>query len=286
MIIFPNCKINLGLQIIRRRNDGYHDLQTVFYPTKIYDALEVIQEPGESSKNYPAMPDGVTAKEALQFECTGLDVGNDPVTNLCVKAFQILKKDFPQIPSSQMHLHKTIPIGAGFGGGSADGAFTLLLLNQKFGLGISRETLLDYALQLGSDCPFFIINKPCYATGRGEFLEHISLDLSSYRFIIVHPGIHINTSQVFSEITPTGATTSIKEIVKQPIETWRHELKNDFEEPIFKNYPEVKKIKNDLYESGSIYSSMSGSGSAVYGIFEKDHTDFPKFPSSYFVKEV
>jgi 4-diphosphocytidyl-2-C-methyl-D-erythritol kinase len=286
VIIFPNCKINLGLQIIRKRSDGYHDLQTVFFPIKIYDALEVIQKPGESVKKIEGKLGSGTVGEWLQFKCTGLDVGSDPVTNLCVKAFHLLKKDFPQIPSSQMHLHKTIPVGAGLGGGSADGAFTLQLINQEFGLGISREMLLDYALQLGSDCPFFIINKPCYATGRGEFLEPLALDLSSYQFIIVHPGIHINTSQVFSEITPTGTTKSIKEIIKQPIETWRNELKNDFEEPVFKNYPEVKKIKNELYQSGSIYAAMSGSGSAVYGIFEKEHTEFPEFPSSYFVREL
>ena len=286
MIIFPNCKINLGLKIIRKRNDGYHDLQTVIFPIKIYDALEVIQEPGKSSKNYPEKPAGLTLKEALQFECTGLDVRNDAATNLSVKAFHLLKKDFPQIPSIQMHLHKTIPIGAGLGGGSADGAFTLLLINQKFGLGISNEKLLDYALQIGSDCPFFIINKLCFATGRGEFLEPLALDLSCYRFIIVHPGIPIITSQIFSEITPTGTAKPIKEIIKQPIETWRNELKNDFEEPVFKNYPEVKKIKNELYESGSIYASMSGSGSAVYGIFEKDHTGIPEFPNTYFVREL
>ena len=286
MIIFPNCKINLGLQIIRKRNDGYHDLQTVFYPTKIHDALEVIQNPGESVKKIQGKLGKGTVSEWLQFDCTGLNVENDPGSNLCLKAFQLLKKDFPQIPYSQMHLHKTIPIGAGLGGGSADGAFTLLLLNQKFGLGISRETLLDYALQIGSDCPFFIINKPCYATGRGEFLEHISLDLSSYRFMIVHPGIHINTSQVFSEIIPGDTNKSIKEIIQQPIETWRGELKNDFEEPIFKKYPEVKKIKNDLYQSGSIYASMSGSGSAVYGIFEKEHSRFPEFHPNYFVREI
>ena len=286
MIIFPNCKINLGLQIIRRRNDGYHDLQTVFYPIKIYDALEVIQKPGESVKKIQGKPGNGTVKEWLQFQCTGLDAGNDPSSNLCVKAFLLLKKDFPQIPFIQMHLHKTIPIGAGLGGGSADAGFTLLLLNEKFSLGISHEKLLDYALQIGSDCPFFIINKPCYATGRGEFLEPLALDLSSYRLIIVHPGIHINTSQVYSEITPTIPAKSIKEIIKQNIETWRDELKNDFEELIFKNYPEIKKIKNELYESGSIYAAMSGSGSTVYGIFSKDHTVLPKFPSTYLVREL
>ena len=274
MIIFPNCKINLGLQIIRRRKDGYHDLQTVFYPLKIYDALEVIQDTSDKTN------------ETYQFECTGLDVVVDARTNLCLKAYQLLKNDFPQITSIRMHLHKTIPIGAGLGGGSADGAFTLLLLNQKFGLGISREMLLDYALQIGSDCPFFIINKPCYATGRGEFLEPLALDLSSYRFIIVHPGIHINTGQVFSEITPAVPAKSSKEIIKQNIQTWRDELKNDFEELVFKKYPEVKKIKNELYESGSVYAAMSGSGSSVYGIFEKEHTILPKFPSTYFVREL
>ena len=271
MVFFPNCKINLGLNIIGKRSDGFHDLETIFYPIQIKDAVEVIET------------------NNAQFSISGLSIDADVENNLCIKAYRLLKKDFPQLPAIQMHLHKTIPMGAGLGGGSADGAFTLKLLSKKFNLSLSEKQLIEYALQLGSDCPFFILNKPCFATGRGELLEQIDLDLSAYKFIIVHPGIHISTAWAFSQLSGRckrpDSYKSSKEVIRQHISTWKDELKNDFEEPVFAQYPEIKKIKDELYHAGAMYSSMSGSGSAVYGIFEKDTKVSISFPGNYFVKE-
>src|SRR4030095_10877725 len=181
----------------------------------------------------------------------------------------ILKKDFPQLPAINMHLHKTIPAGGGLGGGSSDGAFMLRLLNQKFDLVLSTEQLLDYALQLGSDCPFFIINKPRLATGRGELLEQIDVHLSAYKVVIVNPGIHVDTTEAFSLLKPAVALKPIKKVIQQPIETWQTDLKNDFEDPVFEKHPEIERIKTKMYELGAIYASMTGSGSTVYGIFSK-----------------
>jgi len=267
MVIFPNSKINLGLNIVSRRNDGYHDIETVFFPILLKDALEIIE------------------KENPEFSTSGFPIKGEPGDNLCLKAYELLKKDFPNLPAVQMHLHKAIPMGAGLGGGSADGAITLKLLNKKFGLSLWHKQLMDYSLQLGSDCPFFILNKPCFATGRGDVLEPIELTLSSYKIFIVHPGVHISTSWAFSTIKPSVPAKSIKEIVIQPIKTWKEELKNDFEIPVFAQYPELKKIKDELYNAGAVYASMSGSGSSVYGIFEKDTKVSISFPGDYFVKE-
>ena len=197
-----------------------------------------------------------------------------------------MKKDFPQLSAVKIHLHKTIPAGSGLGGGSADGAFMLKLLNQKFDLELSTEQLLDYAVQLGSDCPFFIINKPCFATGRGEFLEPISIDLSAHKFVIANPGIHVSTAEAFSSLKPSLPSKSIKEIIQQPVETWKKELKNDFEESVFKKYPAIESIKAKMYESGAVYSSMTGSGSTVYGIFRKELEVSLDLPQNYFVKEL
>jgi len=270
VIIFPNCKINLGLNVIRKRRDGFHDIETVFYPLAIQDALEAIQndEP----------------KENIQFATSGLMIKGKTGDNLCIKACQLLKDNFPQLPPVKMHLHKTIPSGAGLGGGSADGAFTLKLLNQKFNLGLSTEKLLDYALQLGSDCPFFIINKPCFATGRGEFLEPVSVELSAYKIVIINPGIHISTSEVFFLLTPVPTSKSIKQIIQQPVETWRKELENDFEKPVFQKYPEIQNIKDELYKAGAIYASLAGSGSTVYSIFAKNQVTEFSLSSNYFIK--
>ncbi len=202
------------------------------------------------------------------------------------KSLPIIKKKIPQLPSIKLHLHKTIPPAAGLGGGSADGAFTLKLLNQKYGLGLSTKELLDYALKLGTDCPFFIINQSCVAHGRGEFLETMNLDLSGYKFIIVNPGIHISTTKAFSFIVPALPSKSIKNIIQQPIETWKGNLKNDFEEPLFKKHPEIRVLRDDLYKAGAIYASMTGSGSTVYGIFKKDMDASLVFPGNYFIKEL
>jgi 4-diphosphocytidyl-2-C-methyl-D-erythritol kinase len=268
MVTFPNCKINLGLNIVNKRSDDYHDIETVFFPVHLKDALEVIEN------------------EKLGFSISGSPIEGDTEKNLCIKAYQLLKRDFPQLPAIQMHLHKAIPIGAGLGGGSADGAFTLRLLNKRFDLSLSEKQLINYSLQLGSDCPFFILNKPCFATGRGEILEQIDLDLLTYKIIITHPGVHISTAWAFANIKSSPPIRSIKEIIMQPVETWKEELKNDFEIPVFTQYPEIKKIKDALYSAGAVYASMSGSGSAVYGIFEKDKMESLSFPGNYFVKEL
>ena len=188
-----------------------------------------------------------------------------------------------------MHLHKAIPPGAGLGGGSADGAFALKLLNDKFDLNLSPSQLTNYALLLGSDCPFFIINKPCFATSKGEVLEPVRIDLNTYKFILITPGIHIHTAKAFSQITPALPDKSIKEIIQQPVATWKNYLKNDFEDVVFRQYPEIKSIKEELYNAGALYASMSGSGSSVYGIFEKEkkvQLSFPSYSSYYSVREL
>ena len=266
MVSFPNCKINFGLNIVNKRDDGYHDIETFFFPVHLKDSLEIIE------------------KEKLEFSTSGFSIEGEPEKNLCIKAYDLLKKDFPQLPAVQMHLHKAIPMGAGLGGGSADGAFILKLLNKKFDLSLSEKQLINYSLQLGSDCPFFILNKPCFATGRGEILEQTELDLSKYKFLIVHPPIHISTAWAFSTIKAMKPIKSIKKITQQTISTWKAELINDFEKPVFEKYPEIKNIKEKLYEAGAIYASMSGSGSAVYGIFKKENTISISFPDNYFVK--
>jgi len=266
MISFPNSKLNLGLNIINKREDGYHNLETVFLPIQFTDVLEII------------------TSDKTESIISGLHIiTND---NLCIRAYNLLKKDFSELPAIKMHLHKVIPLGAGLGGGSADAAFTLQILNKKFNLELSEKQLINYALQLGSDCPFFIINKPCFATGRGEILEPINIDLTNYKILIVNPGIQVETKWAFSKIIPQQPVISIKEIIKLPIGKWKDNLQNNFEIPVFAEYPEIEKIKNKLYKSGATYASMSGSGSTVYGIFKKDdYTDLFKF-SNYFYKTI
>ena len=275
MLVFPNCKINLGLNILRKREDGYHNLETVFYPVPLKDGLEVVRQLTVNSNQLSV--------DCVEFTTSGLFINGDKDDNLCLKAYHLLKKDFPTLPNIKMHLHKVIPMGAGLGGGSADGAFTLKLLNTTFHLNLSPQQLIDYALQLGSDCPFFILNKPCFATGRGELMEEIALDLSAYHFVIVNPKIHIGTGWAFGNITPKTPSQSIKNIITQPIHTWKDTLLNDFELPAIHHYPEIGAIKEELYKQGAVYSSMTGSGSTVFGIFEKDINPKLSFQEHYFV---
>jgi 4-diphosphocytidyl-2-C-methyl-D-erythritol kinase len=281
MVFFPNCKINLGLRILRRREDGYHDLETVFYPLPLKDALEIIPS------------------DELRFMAAGIPIPGEAADNLCLKAWHLLKKDFPDLPPVHIHLLKHIPIGAGLGGGSADAAAMLLLLNKQFQLGLDTDKLLEHAARLGSDCPFFILNKPCLAGGRGERLEPIALDLSGYAFVLVAPGVHISTAQAFALCTPeeSGAPKkkergapgvarirsgqSIKEIIAQPIDTWARELWNDFEEPVLGRYPSLRPIKEQLYAAGAIYAAMTGSGSSFFGIFKKDSIPSLIFDTDY-----
>jgi 4-diphosphocytidyl-2-C-methyl-D-erythritol kinase len=266
MIVFPNCKINLGLNIIRKREDTFHDLETVFFPVGLYDALEILP-----------------AENKTQLTVSGIYTGNNE-DNLCMKAFYLLKKDYPQLPVVNIHLLKTIPLGAGLGGGSADAAYTLQLLNKKFNLNIPDEKMYIYALQLGSDCPFFLFNKSCLATSRGEVLEEVNVSLSGYKILLINPGIHISTSEAFSKINPAIPVKRIKEIIQQPIESWKEELHNDFEKYIFEKYSEIKKIKEELYKNGAIYAALSGSGSTVFGIFKKDFMINYSVDATYFYK--
>ncbi|HET6994244.1 MAG TPA: 4-(cytidine 5'-diphospho)-2-C-methyl-D-erythritol kinase [Chitinophagaceae bacterium] len=273
MICFPNCKINLGLNVVRKRTDGFHDLETVFYPLPIYDVLEII--PAHSAEG-----------NDITFTATGIPTETNDENNLCAKAYHLLKKEFPQLPPVEMHLHKTIPIGAGLGGGSADASFTLKLLGKLFDIAPGDRKLMELSLSLGSDCPFFMINKPCFATNRGEILNLLTIDLGLYKLLLVNPGIHIRTAYAFSQITPSIPEESIKEILQLPIALWKGRLRNDFEEPLFKQYPEIGKIKDELYGAGALYASMSGSGSSVYGIFEKEKDVYLSFPPHYFTCEV
>ncbi len=251
MLKFPNAKINLGLNIISKREDGYHDIESCFYPIPLKDALEIIP-----SNN-------------LNFETTGLKIPGDSNDNLVLKAFELLNEDF-DLPTLEIILHKNIPMGAGMGGGSADGAFMLTLLNDYFELNISTQELEQYALKLGSDCPFFIENKPKLVSGRGEVFENTKLDLSGYYLALVYPDIHISTGVAYGGVKPQKPEISVKEIIEQyPIEEWNKLLKNDFESGVFNKFPILQDIKNKLYENGAIYASMTGSGSTIFGIFKE-----------------
>ena len=256
MVLFPNCKINLGLHVAGKRADGYHDLETVFYPVPLKDAAEITTT--APRKDHPE----------FDLTLTGTQIPGELSNNLCTKAWQLIKNDFPDIPAVRMHLHKAIPIGGGLGGGSSDGAFTLILLNEELKLNLSTEKLLAYALKLGSDCPFFILNKPCYATGRGEDMEEINVPLNGYHFVIIDPAIHISTAEAFRDITISkNQFSSVREIVTQSPDTWEGNLVNQFEEPVFKKHPQLQAIKQKLYDSGATYASMTGTGSCIYGIF-------------------
>lgn len=280
MIVFPNCKINLGLHICNKRPDGYHNLETIFYPVPWLDVVEVIKKDILSGEEVsPSTPK--IKLPGIDFSQTGIQLPGSPQENIIIKAYLLLKKDFPDLPSLQIHLRKNIPTGGGLGGGSADGAFTLQLLNHQFQLQLSTPQLLAYALQLGSDCPFFIKNKPCYATGRGEILEEIEVNLSSYQMVIINPAIHVSTADAFSTINLTGTNNSLIEIIKKPVSVWKDKLVNDFEQPVFNLHPYLKKIKETLYQHNALYAAMSGSGSTIYGIFEKAEPDYLKWESLF-----
>jgi len=251
MIVFPNAKINIGLNITARRPDGYHDLETVFYPVKINDVLEVI----ESDK--------------LSFNYSGLDIPGNPEDNLCIKGYHFLKKDYPQLPPVKIHLHKNIPIGAGLGGGSSDAAFFIKLMNDKFDLNLSVDDMMDYARLLGADCAFFINNKPVYAFEKGDEFEPVSLDLSAYQIVLVMPDAHVSTAEAYKGVKPALTSESLYDLIKMPLANWKRNIKNDFEGHIFRDHPVIRGVKAELYEQGALYASMSGSGASVFGIFEQ-----------------
>ncbi len=272
MITFPIAKINLGLNIVERRTDGYHNLETVFYPvTEINDALELTM----MNTRFPSADD-------CDIKVTNISIEGDEQKNLVVRAYRLLKQDFPQMPRVHAHLWKGIPTQAGMGGGSSDCAYMIRLLNEMFTLGLSDEQMIAYAARLGADCPFFIISRPAYAEGIGERLQPISLDLSGYYIGVVRPDIPVSTREAFSLIKPTKPAKCCRDIVMQPVETWRDELTNDFEQSVFALHPEIGAIKQQLYDLGAVYAAMSGSGSAVFGLFRTPVALEAHFPADVF----
>ncbi|MCF3108511.1 4-(cytidine 5'-diphospho)-2-C-methyl-D-erythritol kinase [Niabella sp. CC-SYL272] len=265
MVFFSNCKINLGLHITAKRADGFHDLETVFYPLPLYDVLEL-------------MPSDKT--ELLLY---GLPVPGNKEQNVVWKAWHLLKQELPQLPPVCFHLLKNIPAGAGLGAGSANGATALTALNRFFDLQLSQKQLLKYALHLGSDCPFFVLNTPSYATGRGEELHPLLLNLAEYHLVVVNPGIHISTPWAFSRINPAPPVRSLEALPDLPPSAWEQLVFNDFEPLVFEAYPEVGAIKTRLLNMGAVFAAMTGTGSTVFGLF-KEHPDVPAFPDNYFVK--
>lgn len=265
MISFPNAKINLGLHITGKRKDGYHDIETCMVPIPLTEALEMI----------------IDKKHA--WNSTGIPIPGDPKENLILKAEKLLKKDFPGLPGLSIHLHKNIPMGAGLGGGSADGAFALKLMNNLFDLHLDNYFLEEYAAQLGSDCPFFIENTPKIARGRGEILEPVSLSLSGVHLVLINPGIHVGTKEAYAGVTPAAPKVKLEEVLADR-SRWKAELVNDFEPSVFSSFPEIREIKDKMYESGAFYAAMSGSGSSVFGLFEEKPSGL-SWKGEYFVFE-
>lgn len=248
MISFPPCKINLGLSILRKRTDGFHDLDTCFYPVPWTDVVEVIES------------------DQSTLTASGIAVPGDSLDNLCMKAYRLLEKEFA-LPPVKIHVHKNIPMGAGLGGGSADGAYMLRMLNEKFSLGLSVAQLQQRAAQLGSDCAFFIQDAPQIGSGRGEVLSPTSVSLTGNFLVLVKPAVHVSTAEAYAGVKPYERNEDVRSIVERPAVEWRDHLVNDFEASVFTKYPLIGEIKKELYASGALYASMSGSGSTVFGIF-------------------
>jgi 4-diphosphocytidyl-2-C-methyl-D-erythritol kinase len=253
MIVFPNAKINTGLKIRSRRNDGFHNIETVFLPVPLRDILEVV----------PSKSKDITLKT------TGLNVDSPPEKNLVYRAAKLMQERY-DTPGVNIHLHKLIPMGAGLGGGSADASFTISVINRIFELDLDKETIKSHAASLGSDCPFFIDNKPSLGTQKGEVLKPVKIPaLQGVKVLIVKPDTHISTAEAYAGVTPDPDSPQIEQYLKLPLSQWKNFLVNDFEKSLFPLYPELHKIKASLYELGAEYASMSGSGAALYGFFKE-----------------
>ncbi len=263
MISFPNAKINLGLHITSKRTDGFHNLETVFLPVAWCDVLEWVVAP------------------EFAFCTSGIPISGDPESNLVVKAYRLFQSEF-DLPSLKIHLHKNIPFGAGLGGGSADAAFMLRMLNKTFHLGVSEEKLIGYAALLGSDCPFFILNKPVYATGRGEVMNIINITINGMFLLLVKPPVEVSTAKAFQFVSPLKSEVSLPELLQLPIQEWKGNVINQFESSVFQSYPEIQSVRDKLYELGAVYASMSGSGSCVFGVFHNLPSNITKlFPAPF-----
>jgi len=268
VIVFPNAKINLGLNVVNKRPDGYHNIETIFYPVPVKDALEIVEAKGDET-----------------FTLAGIPIEAKAPDNLVIRALQLIRKRYP-IPPLDIYLMKGIPFGAGLGGGSADAAYMLKLVNQYCKLEIPDKTLEELAATIGADCPFFIQNKPVFATGIGNIFTPVNLSLKGYYFGLVKPNIMVSTPEAYSLVTPRHPSVSLKEIIQKPIHEWRELMVNDFEKSVFKQYAVIRDLKSFFYERGAVYASMSGSGSSVFGLFRKQPDFYLKdiFPD-YFCKE-
>lgn len=263
MIGFPNAKINVGLFITQKRADGFHDLETIFLPVHWCDAMEFV------------------VSEEVEFSASGIFLSGDAESNLVMKAYRMLQHDF-NLPALKIHLHKVIPFGAGLGGGSSDGAFMLSMLNKEFALNLSGSDLEAYAARLGSDCPFFIRNTPVFACGRGEIMEPVNLSLNNWFILIIKPPVEVPTAKAFQWIVPKRPEHSLKSLVELPVEQWKESIVNQFESSVFQLYPEIKEVKDKLYDLGAAYASMSGSGSCVFGLFSELPNNWKtSFPAQY-----
>ncbi|WP_285008881.1 4-(cytidine 5'-diphospho)-2-C-methyl-D-erythritol kinase [Pedobacter faecalis] len=261
MLAFANAKINLGLNVTGKRPDGYHELQTVFYPVKIYDVVEITDAPETT------------------FESYGIAIPGSQSENICLKAYECLKAHF-EIPPQRITLLKNIPVGAGLGGGSSDAAFLMKLVNDKFKLGLTTAQLVEYVRPLGADCAFFIENKPVYATGKGDEFSPVELDLSDRFIVLIQPEIHVSTATAYAGVRPQEPAHALRELIELPLSSWAGHIKNDFETSVFERYPEIEQIKTKLYAAGATFASMSGSGSSVFGLF--DHpVSLPELEGQY-----
>ncbi len=258
MVLFPNAKINIGLNIVKKRADGFHDIESCFYPVGWSDVLEII----------PA--------SQLSFNAQGIPIPGNSDQNLCLKAFELIQQDYP-IPNVEIELLKAVPIGAGLGGGSSDAAFTIMGLSDLFDLGLSEAQKIAYARRLGSDCAFFVKNIPTFCTGKGDVFEEIPLSLADKWIVLVNPGIHISTAEAYAGIVAKRSEHDLRALLSLPIDQWEGLIKNDFEEALVNKYPYIGQIKTELYQLGAHYAAMTGSGSTVYGIFEKKTEIFNYF---------
>jgi 4-diphosphocytidyl-2-C-methyl-D-erythritol kinase len=250
MIRFPNCKINLGLSVLEKLPDGYHRIETLYYPVPLKDILEII--PSREEKN--------------RLNVTGIEIEGPVEYNICFRAWELMHERYG-IPPVEMHLHKIIPTGAGLGGGSSDAAFALSMMNELFELGIAKEELKVMASQLGMDCPYFFENMPAIGSHKGEILEKAAVSLSGKYIFLVKPDIHVSTAEAYAGVQPAIPEKKVRDIISMPIESWKALLRNDFEDSVFQKHPQLATIKDHLYQSGAVFASMSGSGSALYGIY-------------------
>jgi len=252
MISFPKAKINIGLRVVEKRTDGFHNIETIFYPVALSDALEFVVQQGKAKED--------------ELVITGMDINTRPDKNLVTRAVKRLRLKY-QVPPLKIHLHKAIPAGAGLGGGSSDASYMIRSINKCFRLDMTDDEMMEAALDMGSDCPFFLNPIPSSGSGRGEILKPVDAVLEGYYIVLLNPGFIISTKEAYHNCIPAKRSKRLEELFKEPVKTWKKTIVNDFEDFVFKVYPVVGELKRSLYRSGAVYSSMTGSGSTVYGLY-------------------